>query len=77
MERSILFVSEAQNFLVTAMIKALKEVFDVVIFDEASQIPTADAIGAISRGKSVVIVGDPKQMPPTSSLILQTVMVTI
>ena len=39
--------------------------FDVVIFDEASQITTADAIGAVSRGKQVVVVGDPKQMPPT------------
>ena len=40
--------------------------FDVVIFDEASQIPVWDAIGAIARGKQVVIVGDPKQLPPTS-----------
>ena len=39
--------------------------FDVVIFDEASQIPVSDAIGAISRGKSTIIVGDPKQLPPT------------
>lgn len=42
------------------------EPFDVVIFDEASQIPVWDAIGAIGRGKSAVIVGDPRQMPPTS-----------
>ena len=40
--------------------------FDLVIFDEASQIPTWDAIGAIARGKQVVVVGDPKQLPPTS-----------
>ncbi len=40
--------------------------FDVVIFDEASQIPVWDAIGAIARGKQVVIVGDPEQLPPTS-----------
>lgn len=39
--------------------------FDVVIFDEASQITTADAIGAVSRAKQVVVVGDPKQMPPS------------
>ena len=39
--------------------------FDIVIFDEASQITTSDAIGAIARGKSVVIVGDEKQLPPT------------
>ena len=40
--------------------------FDIVIFDEASQITTWDAIGAIARAKHAVIVGDPKQLPPTS-----------
>jgi very-short-patch-repair endonuclease len=40
--------------------------FDLVVFDEASQIPTWDAVGAIARGQEVVIVGDPKQLPPTS-----------
>ena len=42
------------------------EPFDVVIFDEASQIPVWDAIGAIGRGRNAIIVGDPRQMPPTS-----------
>lgn len=40
--------------------------FDVVVFDEASQIRVPDAIGAMGRGRSVVVVGDSKQMPPTS-----------
>lgn len=40
--------------------------FDVVIFDEASQITTWDAVGAIARGKQTIIVGDPKQLPPTN-----------
>ncbi len=40
--------------------------FDVVVFDEASQIPVWDAVGAIARGKQVVMVGDPKQLPPTN-----------
>ena len=40
--------------------------FDVVIFDEASQIPVWDAIGAIARGRQTVIVGDSKQLPPTN-----------
>lgn len=40
--------------------------FDLVVFDEASQIRVADAIGAIGRARSVVVVGDSKQMPPTS-----------
>jgi len=43
-----------------------QEKFDLVIFDEASQMPTSEAIGAIARGKALVVVGDPKQMPPTS-----------
>lgn len=40
--------------------------FDMVIFDEASQITTWDAIGAIARGRQSIIVGDPKQLPPTN-----------
>ena len=40
--------------------------FDVVIFDEASQITTWDAIGAIARGRQTIVVGDPKQLPPTN-----------
>ncbi|HBF07992.1 MAG: DNA helicase [Gammaproteobacteria bacterium] len=40
--------------------------FDVVIFDEASQITVWDAIGALARGKQVIVAGDPKQMPPTN-----------
>lgn len=40
--------------------------FDVVIFDEASQIPPWDAIGSISRGQQAIIVGDNKQLPPTA-----------
>lgn len=40
--------------------------FDVVIFDEASQIRPFDAIGAIYRGKQLVVAGDPRQLPPTS-----------
>ena len=39
--------------------------FDLVVFDEASQIPVWDAVGAIARGKQLVVVGDPKQLPPT------------
>ncbi len=40
--------------------------FDTVIFDEASQVKAVDAFGAILRGKQVIVVGDTKQMPPTS-----------
>jgi very-short-patch-repair endonuclease len=40
--------------------------FDLVIFDEASQVRPVDALGAIVRGRQLVVVGDSKQMPPTS-----------
>ncbi len=40
--------------------------FDLLVFDEASQIPVWDAIGAIARARQLIVVGDPKQMPPTN-----------
>lgn len=40
--------------------------FDLVVFDEASQVRPVEALGAIARGKQVVVVGDNKQLPPTS-----------
>lgn len=39
--------------------------FDVVVFDEASQVPPADAVPAILRGRRVVVAGDRQQLPPT------------
>ena len=44
------------------------KLFDVVIFDEASQCPVEQAIPAIYRGSSIVVAGDEKQLPPTSFL---------
>ncbi len=43
-----------------------REPFDLVIFDEASQIPTWDAVGVMARGRQVIIAGDPMQLPPTN-----------
>lgn len=43
-----------------------KSYFDVVIFDEASQVTPADAITSILRGKQVVVAGDEHQLPPTA-----------
>ena len=40
--------------------------FDLVVFDEASQVPLADALGALSRATSAIVVGDSRQLPPTS-----------
>ncbi len=47
--------------------------FDLVVFDEASQLPTCKAVGALARGENAVIVGDPKQMPPTAFFVNSTV----
>ena len=40
--------------------------FDVVVFDEASQVRTAHAVGALGRGKAGIVVGDSRQMPPSN-----------
>ena len=50
-----------------------REPFDLVVFDEASQLPTCKAVGVLARGKDAVIVGDPKQMPPTAFFATNTV----
>ena len=51
---------------VAEMIPADTELFDVVIFDEASQIPPAEAIGTLARAKQAVVAGDDRQLPPTN-----------
>jgi len=48
------------------------EPFDLIIFDEASQVTTEDAVGSIIRGKQVCVVGDPKQLPPSSFFAVST-----
>lgn len=50
---------------VSENLPCLADIFDVVIFDESSQIPLEDAIPAIYRSKQVVVVGDEQQMPPS------------
>jgi len=40
--------------------------FDLLVIDEASQVRPEDALGAIARSKQIVVVGDQKQLPPTS-----------
>ena len=51
---------------VSQYLPADPELFDLVIFDEASQMPTCEAVPSLARAKSAIIVGDPKQMPPTT-----------
>lgn len=58
---------------VSQYLQAKNDLFDIVIFDEASQLPTCKAVGVLARGKNAVIVGDPNQMPPTSFFAGNTV----
>ena len=51
---------------VAQFLPAASSIFDVIIFDEASQIPMEDAVGAIARGKQLIVAGDPQQLPPTT-----------
>jgi superfamily I DNA and/or RNA helicase len=50
--------------------------FDLVIFDEASQLPAEDAVDATIRGKQLVVVDDPKQLPPTKFFSVMSGQVT-
>ena len=52
--------------LAAEMVPANRQLFDVVIFDEASQIPPAEAIGSLARAPQAVIAGDSRQLPPTT-----------
>jgi very-short-patch-repair endonuclease len=56
----------AMSPLVVAQLLPAQRLFDVVIFDEASQVTPADAVGALMRAERAVVAGDPKQLPPTS-----------
>ena len=40
--------------------------FDLLVIDEASQVRPEDALGLVARAKQMVVVGDSKQLPPTS-----------
>lgn len=51
---------------VSERLKCQEGLFDVVIFDESSQIPLEDAIPSIYRAKQIIVVGDSKQMPPAT-----------
>ncbi|MCW2936460.1 MAG: helicase, partial [Actinomycetia bacterium] len=56
----------AMSPLIVSQVLPLSRLFDLVIFDEASQVVPADAIGSIIRAHQVVVAGDDRQLPPTS-----------
>jgi very-short-patch-repair endonuclease/Arc/MetJ family transcription regulator len=56
----------AMSPLVVSQLLPAERYFDVVIFDEASQVTPADAVGALMRADQAVVAGDPHQLPPTT-----------
>jgi len=56
----------AMSPLMVSQVLPQASLFDVVIFDEASQVVPADAIPAIMRGHQIVVAGDDRQLPPTN-----------
>lgn len=56
----------AMSPLVVSQLLPAQRLFDVVIFDEASQVTPADAVGALMRAERAIVAGDPRQLPPTS-----------
>lgn len=50
---------------VSQLMPADRRYFDVVVFDEASQVLPEDAVSAVLRGKRLVVAGDRHQLPPT------------
>ncbi len=56
----------AMSPLVVSQLLPAQRLFDVVIFDEASQVRPADAIASIIRGRQLVVAGDAHQLPPTT-----------
>lgn len=55
--------------LAVAQVLPAHPCFDVVIFDEASQIPPADAVSSLLRGRQAIVAGDPHQLPPTAFFV--------
>ena len=62
----------ASPLSVSQLLAPKPDLFDVLIFDEASQIPPEDAVPAIYRARQVVAAGDQHQMPPTPFFATQT-----
>jgi hypothetical protein len=58
--------------LVSQLLPADRPYFDVVVFDEASQVTPADAVPALLRGAQVVVAGDSRQLPPTAFFATDT-----
>ena len=62
----------AMSPLVVAQLLPVERCFDVVIFDEASQVTPADAVGALLRAERAIVAGDTRQLPPTTFFASQS-----
>lgn len=62
----------AMSPLAVSQLLAPEQLFDVVIFDEASQIPPADAVPSLMRARQAIVAGDSKQLPPTTFFMSAT-----
>jgi very-short-patch-repair endonuclease len=56
----------AMSPIVVSRLLPAKQLFDIVIFDEASQIEAVDAMTSIMRGRQLVVAGDHQQLPPSA-----------
>lgn len=56
----------ASPLSVSQLVPGDRQYFDLVIFDEASQVPPEDAITSLLRGRRAVVAGDQRQLPPTT-----------
>jgi very-short-patch-repair endonuclease/DNA polymerase III delta prime subunit len=56
----------AMSPLAVSQLLDAKQLFDVVVFDEASQVPPADAVPSLMRARQAIVAGDAKQLPPTA-----------
>ena len=56
----------AMSPLVVSKMLPAQRLFDLVVFDEASQVRPHDAVTSIMRGDQLVVAGDPKQLPPNN-----------
>ncbi len=56
----------AMSPLVVASVLPVERCFDIVIFDEASQVTPESAVGSLMRAGQSVVAGDPHQLPPTA-----------
>ena len=67
--RDVLFAAKpcwATSPLMVSQVLPASRLFDVVIFDEASQVTPADAVPSIMRAHQVIVAGDDRQLPPTN-----------